>query len=241
MPAKVWVLLRRHKTRVVIALVVLIICSCLYWRFRTIGTCVAWMRMGQYDAREIVLRTLSPESDVLLIGLVARSSVTSMSFGRGDPAPAGPVYRFNPGSRRLEPSSYEEWERATGAITFRFMDRDFSIDPFKRRSEAGTHVLDSDVSPDRRFVSVVSGNGTKSKGSFGWFPWGLPGGAYPLGPYYHETFDRLTGAKVGQTYTLDCPAERVNLSYCWEAQGKFVVYHDTRGRYLWVVPGPANP
>jgi len=66
------------------------------------------------------------------------------------------------------------------------------------------------------------------------------GGGYPIGPFYHETFDRATGVKVGDTYTLEYSGSRVNLAFCWEAQGRYVVYYDTRGRFLWVVPVPSR-
>ena len=85
-------------------------------------------------------------------------------------------------------------------------------------------------------VNVVSANAPRSKGSFFWAIGG--GGGYPRGPFYHEVFNRITGAKIGPTYTLAPPGEMVTLSYCWEAQGKYVIYHDMFGRFLWVVPGP---
>jgi hypothetical protein len=103
---------------------------------------------------------------------------------------------------------------------------------------AGAYTLDVDVSPDGKLVNVVSANAPRNKGSFFWF---FGGGGYPRGPFYHETFERMTGAKVGHTYTLRYPGKMVTLSYCWEAQGKYVVYHDGEGRLLWIVPGPNHP
>lgn len=220
------------------------------WCYRTVGIPIESLRIGQYNPGEILVRTTSPQSDIVLIGAVSNLDVTRIRLGGGSLVPTGPVYRFIAQSVRLEPSGLDEWTQATGAITFRYSDRDFSTGPIEldvqtgsvtvgrtSLSTAGAYTLDIDVSPDRKFVNAVSANAPKGKGSFMFF-FGGGGGAYPRGPFYHETLDRLNGAKVGPTYTLEYPGQRVSLSYCWEAQGRYVIYHDGEGRFLWVVPGP---
>jgi len=211
-----------------------------YWRFRTIGIPLAPLPMGQYEPSEILVRAKSNESDAILIGVLKNDDKTFVTRGLAEPVPSGPIYRFTPEARRLELVDLDEWRAATGPITFRYFDR-LRSGSLKYASfrASGAYSLDIDVSPDRKYVNVVSANARKGKGNFMFFLGG-GGGAYPRGPFYHETFDRLTGMKVGPTYTLEYPGERVNLSYCWEAQGKYVVYHDMQGRFLWIVPGPGQ-
>lgn len=223
-----------------------------WWRFRVIGTLVPFLSTGDsISGGEIILRTTSPESDFLLISQVTSGDVARSELDNADLKPTGPVYRFTPGVPRLQPGTLDEWAKATGVITYRYSDRDTTIAPLdflgKSLSIRGTHLstaggynLDIDVSPDRRFVNVVSANAPRSKGSFFWAFGG--GGGYPLGRCYHEVFERQTGAKIGKTYTLDYAGNGARpSSYCWEAQGKYVVYYDTYGRFLWIVPGPKPP
>jgi hypothetical protein len=101
---------------------------------------------------------------------------------------------------------------------------------------AGAYALTVGVSPDSEFVAVISANGRR-RGGLAFF-----GGGYPNGPYYHELLKRVTGVKVGPTYILQAPRGGVALlSCCWEERGKYIVYHDSEGRHLWVVPGPNHP
>jgi hypothetical protein len=246
-PKKRWtdrLLTRRYILTAAIAGVILSIGGYGYWRFRTIGIALMPLRMGSYDPGEILVRGNSGgESDTLFIGILKNEDEPSVTRGRADPVPTGPIYQFMPKSYQLEFATLDDWNSATGPITFRYFDRFRSEVLRGSRTPlriAGAYHLDRDVSPDRKYVNVVSANGPIGKGSFGFF-FGGGGGAYPRGPIYHEVFDRLTGAKVGNTYTLKQPGDRVSLSFCWEANGKYIAYHDMFGRFLWVVPGPNHP
>ncbi len=214
------------------------------WRYRVIGTLVECVCTGRYGVGEVLLRTISPDSDILLIGPISSGESNDIRLADAPMAPTGVVYRYDPARARVESCGPDEWAKATGTITYRYLLRDFTIAPLKnniltgslsidgvRIPTAGSYVVDTDVSLDHSIVNVISANERRTKGN--WFF----GGGYPRGPYYHETFERVTGKKVGGTYTLKDP-KPLYLSFCWEAQGKYVVYHDGRGRYLWVVPGP---
>ena len=223
-----------------------------YWRFRSIGTTVMPLRMGQYEPGELLIRRVSKENDTLLIGVLDSADMISVTRGRADAVPSGSVYRFTPKLYHLEPATLDDWKEATGPITFRYFDEFRETKPVEVNPRtgvlsagetplrtAGAYDLDKDVSPDRQFVNVISANGSIGKGNFLFFLGG-GGGAYPLGPFYHEVFDRISGAKVGDTYTLKDPWERVSLSFCWESEGRYVVYYDMQGRFLWVVPVPKS-
>jgi hypothetical protein len=238
---------RRYIVTAAIAIGALTIGGYVYWRFRVIGTLVECLKTGRYGRGEILLRTTSPDNDTLLIGPVSSSDGNSIRLAGAEPMPTGPVYRFEPGDARLRVSGLHEWAQATGTVTYRYLKRDITTEPIKNDIQtgllsiggvsirtAGAYVIDTDVSPDRSIVNVISANARRTTGD--WFL----GGGYPRGPYYHETFERLTGKKLGGTYTLKDP-EPLYLSFCWEALGKYIVYHDGHGKFLWIVPGPNQP
>lgn len=250
-----WTLFRRRiRKYLAVSMIVVVVASVFgvvgyfRWRFRTIGTLVPCVKTGQYQVGEILLRTTSVDSDVLLIAPINSRDALDMRVDGADPKPKRPSYRYAPRSGGLGSAGLDEWAQATGAVTYRYSVRDISMAPalfdFQTGTvsingtplrTAGAYALDVEESPDRKFVSVVSANGRKRQGSFLFF---ISAGGDPPGPYYHEIFDRATGIKVGGTYTLEYSGEGVALSYCWEAQGKYVVYHDGEGRFLWIVPGP---
>jgi len=238
---------KRYVIAATVVVVALSVWGYLSHRFRVIGTLAKCFPTGQYGVGEILLRTTSPDSDILLIGPVSSSDSNSIRLAGAAMIPTGRVYRYEPARVRLELCGLDEWEKATGTITYQYSYRDISTTPIKNDIQtgllsidgaairtAGAYVVDTDVSPDRRIVNVISANARRTKGD--WFL----GGGYPRGPYYHETFERLTATKVGGTYTLQDP-EPLALSFCWEAQRKYVVYHDGRGKFLWIVPGPNQP
>lgn len=207
------------------------------WRFRTIGTLVPCVRTGEYEEGSILLRTTSADSEVLLIAPIDRRADLDISVNGIDPNLMRPSYRFTPGIGGLNRSGLDDWAQATGTITY----KDFVRDVGNSFPTAGSFALSSDESPDGRFVNVLSSNSPRLRTpSLSFFFIG-GGGGDPAGPFYHEVFDRQTGTKIGETYTLEYSGGPVNLSYCWEQQGKYIVYHDMYGRFLWVVPGPNHP
>ncbi len=204
------------------------------WRFRTIGTLVPCLKTGQYEAGNILLRTTSVDSAVLLIAPIDERGSLDVSVNGIDPNVSRSSYRHTPGIDGLNRSGLDEWAQATGAVTYKYFVNNRGV-PFPT---AGRFALSSDESPDGRFINVLSSNSPRVRTPFFSFFFFGGGGGDPAGPFYHEVFDRETGTKIGGTYTLEYSGEPVNLSYCWEQQGKYIVYHDDNGRFLWVVPGP---
>ncbi len=204
------------------------------WRFRTIGTLVPCIKMGKYEEGNILLRTTSDDSAVLLIAPINRRDTYDIRENGVDPNLSRPSYRFTPGIGGLNQSQLDEWAQATGTVTFKH----FVSGVGTPLPTAGSFALSSDESPDGRFINVLSSNSPRIRTPFfSFFIWG-GGGGDPSGPFYHEVFERETGTKIGGTYTLEYSGQPVNLSYCWEHQGKYIVYHDGYGRFFWVVPGP---
>lgn len=237
---------RRH----VLIAGVLVCVFCLWgyarWRIREIGTVAPFVSTGRIANVDAFVRTQSPDDDTLFIGFLG-ATVQRIEPQDAATIPVWPVYRFDPKKAIIESSSYDEWKNASGKINCRFFRQDIGGAPIKRDIEtcllsingslittAGPFAIDADVSPDGNFLNVISANGKTSKGRM--FPF-WSGGGYPRGPYYHEVFERATGKKIGGTYTIKDPGGPLYLSFCWEARGKYVVYYDYGGRYLWVVPG----
>jgi len=248
---------RRIRRYLVVAMIVLVAASVLgvvgyfRWRLRTIGMLVPCVKTGQYEVGEILLRTTTDASRDLLIAPITEWDVARRELDGADLKPSGAMYRFTPGNGRISPAGLDDWSQATGEITYRYSKRDVPLDtplvdvPTDTVSSSGTllrtagaYAFDVGESPDRRFVNVLSANARRQQGSFLFF---MGGGGWPTGPYYHEIFERETGKKIGVTYTLEYAGQGVPQSYCWERQGKYVVYHDGKGRSLWIVPGPNHP
>lgn len=78
-------LTRRYMVSAAIVAGILSVGRYAYWRFRTIGTVVTFLRVGQYDPGEILLRTLSPDDDVLLIGPINSADGNAIRLGGPNP------------------------------------------------------------------------------------------------------------------------------------------------------------
>lgn len=213
------------------------------------GVQVPFYATGQHVYGEILVRDETAEGESFLIALVSENDLRPALYGTGPLVPTGPVYRFVPKSARIDVSSTGAWNAAKGKVSVALLDSTEPSDPIHRDGStdtlsfegkpvqtSGPYALTVGVSPDAEYVSVISAHGRR-RGGLGFF-----GGGYPNGPYYHELFKRVTGVKLGATYILEAPRRGVPLlACCWEEQGNYIVYHDSEGEHLWVVPGPNHP
>lgn len=125
-----WTLARRRIRRYLITSVIVVVFATVLgvvgyflWRFRTIGTLITCVKTGQYQVGEILLRTTSELTDVLLVAPVTSRDVARSELDNADLKPSRPVYRFTPGVAGVVPCGLDEWVQATGAITYRYSAR----------------------------------------------------------------------------------------------------------------------
>jgi len=160
-----------------------------------------------------------------------------------DPARDAPpvIYRFISTARKLDEFSLEAWDDPNDVVDcaqqFGRMDRwlvhDMSARVLRFKGNLvrtrGKTVLFAALSPDGKYVAVLSTTGKPIEGPIPFFS-----GEIVLGPRYHEVFKCADGARAQRTQVL-ADALQAGLP-CWSPDGQQVIYTDPDFHRLWIVP-----
>jgi hypothetical protein len=156
------------------------------------------------------------------------------------------IYRYDPAAQALHTVGLAEWQSATSPIAN--CEEQLSPNPrtLEINSTAGGKLVDGSgrtiatagtftenliVSPDGKWVAVLSANGPKSASLLPFL-----GGPQPLGQRYHQVISIDDLKWIGSAVALPVADKSDVLTPCWTADEKYVVYTDLVFSSVLVVP-----
>ena len=163
----------------------------------------------------------------------------------GAVVPSDTVYYFRPDPPDVFRATKEEWATAPGKITdassqrftqspitpFEFDFQNYTLRWNSKMVDAfGSKVMQVCAAPDGIHMAVVSTNA-----------WAMPaiiefGSVVNSRVFYHQVFNRQTGAPVGPTLSLVHNIRMCRPEICWSEDSKYVVYVSSGSYHLWIVP-----
>jgi hypothetical protein len=195
----------------------------------------AWNTFGDNQAwKPIAKLFIRRENDGSTGGLLLKHSARDI------------IYLYDPASQTLHTVDIAKWKSATSPIA----NCEEQLPPSPKRLEivsnderklvdasgrtiatAGTFTEKLTVSPDNKWVAVLSANGPKSVSLLPFL-----GGNQPLGQQYHQVISMDDFKWIGTAVPLPVAVKSDLLEPCWTADEKYVVYTDTFFTDVLVVP-----
>ncbi|HNQ22652.1 MAG TPA: hypothetical protein PKK06_06120 [Phycisphaerae bacterium] len=200
-----------------------------------------WGGAGQF-----VLRSSAPGSTDLLLRAFAVPEPVAAHRVTSAPSPDSVIYRYQPGAQRLETVRASAWTAATGEVCDCVAQEAQPIDPFGVDYQSDTLTFQGRAvttakpslanvvpSPSGRYVAVVSGERTR-RHSFSPVP--FMGGGGCIEQHYHEVLKRSDGTRLGAAVALPLSSVNWGTMACWSCDERYVVYRDSAGIILCIVP-----
>ncbi len=146
------------------------------------------------------------------------------------------VYEYEPNQSALKPITTQQWEQANGVIV-QCTDKLFSLPSELLRLDylshkliagkrvvptAGQIVLNFAVSPDGKWVAVLSGEGSVRDSNVPFMA-----GISLSGSSYHQIFSLPNAVPFGKPLKVPVKGEANRLSPCWSADQQFILYFAT--------------
>lgn len=196
---------------------------------------------------------LRNDGDTLLLRHLSGSEREWYERGKDDFETEHPknkvVYRYKPMLGTLEEVGANEWKAANSPVVDCARSRSKDAAPFDwdgrsmtlrfrgtPAKTAGQTVLNVRISPDKKYVSVLTAEGPYEPS-----PIPFLGGGKASGPRRHELLSPTDGSRLGEALRLVYEPGLPPIGGCWSQDGRFLVYADSANSRVWIVPGPKLP